>query len=98
MIGNKSIARFLGVWYAAVFGSVIMFGIHFLWPDVSAAVLLLVSGAGFVVFYFVGRWIAVRTELNKKLPTSGKELKRRTKAFYEWLDSQGPQSPGDNRR
>jgi hypothetical protein len=44
-----------------------MFGIHVLWPDVSTAVLLLVSGAGFVAFYFVGRWIAIRTELNKKL-------------------------------
>jgi hypothetical protein len=88
MIGKKSIARIAGVLYAAVFGSLITFGIYAHWSNVSIALLVPLAAVVFVAFYFVGRWIEVRSELNKKLPTSGKELRRRTKEFYDSLDSQ----------
>jgi hypothetical protein len=51
--------------------------------------LVLLSAAFFVAFYFVGLWVHVRNEQNKKLPTNSKELRRRTKEFYDSLDSQG---------
>jgi len=93
MISKKSVGHLTGVCYAAVFGALIIGGIHNYWPDMSTAVLLLLSGALLVSFYFAGRWIAVREEENKKLPTSSRELKKQKKEFYDWLDSQGrPQS------
>ena len=92
MIGKKSIGRLLGACYAAVFGTLIMGGIYNYSPHMSVGVLLPLSGVVFVGSYFGGRWIAIRNEENKKI-TSSKELRRRTKEFYDWLDSQGrPQS------
>jgi hypothetical protein len=55
----------------------------------SLRVLVLLSGAVFVALYFAGKWIGVRSEQNKKIPTSSKELRRRTKEFYDRLASQG---------
>jgi len=89
MIDKKTIGTLLGVCYAAVFGAIVTVGIHGYWPHMSVGVLLLSSAALFVGFYFTGRWIAVRNEQNKKLTTSVKELRRRSKEFYDWLDSQG---------
>jgi hypothetical protein len=89
MIDKKTIGTLLGVCYAAVFGAIVTVGIHGYWPHMSVGVLLLSSVALFVGFYFTGRWIAVRNEQNKKLTTSVKELRRRSKEFYDWLDSQG---------
>lgn len=90
MIAKKSIGPIFGVFIAAVYGTLITVGAHDYLPDMSTWVLLLLSGALCVALYFVGRWIAVRSELNKKLPTSSKELRKRRKRFYDWLDSQGP--------
>jgi hypothetical protein len=91
MISRKSMGPLLGVCYVAVYGALILGGLD--WHQMSRGTLLLLSSAVFVALYFAGRWIAVRSELNKKLPTSSKELRRRTKAFYDWLGSQGrPQS------
>lgn len=90
MISKKSIGSLLGACYAAVFGTIITVGIHSYWPHMGVGVLLLLSGVAFVASYFGGRWIAIRNEENKKLPTSSKELRRRTKDFYDSLDSQGP--------
>ena len=93
MMSKKSIGPLLGLCYAAVFGTFVTIGIHDYLPDLSTRVFVLLSFAGFVAFYFAGLWIHVRDEQNKKLPTDSKELRRRTKRFYEWLDSQGrPQS------
>jgi hypothetical protein len=91
MIGEKSLNRTYALCFAAVFGALTVGGFNR--PDMSRRVLLLLSGPVFVAFYFVGRWIAVRDELNKKLPTSSKELRRKTEEFYDWLDSQGRPQP-----
>jgi hypothetical protein len=93
MISKKSVGHLTGVCYAAVFGALIIGGIRNNWPDMSIAVLLSLSAALLVAFYFAGRWIAVREEENKNLPTSSRELKKQRKEFYDWLDSHGrPQS------
>jgi hypothetical protein len=93
MIGKKSIGRLIGACYAAVFGTFIMVGIHDYLPDMSIGVFRLLSSAVFAAFYFAGRWIAVRKEQDKKLPTSSKELRGKTKEFYDWLDSRTPSIP-----
>jgi uncharacterized iron-regulated membrane protein len=93
MIAKRSIGPFLGACYAAVFGTFMMVGLHSYWPDMSIWVLVLLSAGFFVAFYFAGLWVHVRNEQNKKLPTNSRELRRKTKEFYDWLDSQGgPQS------
>lgn len=90
MIDKKYQGPFLGICYAIVFGSFAMIGLHDYWPNLSIRALLLRSSVGFLAFYFAGRWVAVKSEMNRKLPTSSKELRRRTKQFYNWLASQGP--------
>jgi len=89
MIGKESIGPLLGICYAAVFGTLFMVGLHGFWPDVSIWILVPLSAVFFVAFYVAGQWIHVRNEQNKKLPTSSKELRRRTKEFYDSLDSEG---------
>jgi hypothetical protein len=89
MIAKKSIGHLLGVCYGAVFATSTMAGLHSYWPNMGVWLLVLLSAAFFVAFYFAGLWVHVRNEQNKKLPTNSKELRRRTKEFYESLDSQG---------
>jgi len=93
MIAKNNLGHLLGVCYGAVFATFVMAGLHSYWPDMSVWVLVLLSAAFFVAFYFAGLWVHVRNEQNKKLPINSKELRRRTKEFYDRLDSQGgPQS------
>jgi cytochrome c biogenesis protein ResB len=89
MIGKKSVGNLVGAWYAAIYGALIMMVIYAYWPSMSIAVFLLLSSAVCIAVYWAGRWIQARKELNKKLPMSSKELRRRKKEFYERLDSQG---------
>jgi hypothetical protein len=53
------------------------------------ALLIISTFAG--GFYLVGTWVMVDrpAELKKKIPISSKELRRRTKLFYDWLARQG---------
>jgi hypothetical protein len=96
MMGKKSIAVIVGVCTAAIYGSLVLVGIKDHWPKMSLRVLVLLSGAVFVALYFAGKWIGVRSEQNKKLPTSSKELRRRTKEFYDRLASQVGLTRDDN--
>ena len=89
MIAKKSIGPLLGVCSAAVYGTFMMVGLHSYWPDMSIWILVLLSAAFLVAFYFAGLWVHVRNEQNKKLPTNSTELRRRTKEFYDRLNSQG---------
>jgi ABC-type uncharacterized transport system permease subunit len=93
MIAKKGIGPLLGACYGAVFGVLMIAVLHSYRPDMSVWKLVLLLAAFFVAFYFVGLWVHVRNEQNKKLPTSSKELRRRTKEFYDWLASQGRAHP-----
>jgi uncharacterized membrane protein len=93
MIARNSLGHLLGMCYGAVFATLMMGGLYSYWPDMSIWVLVLLSTAFFVAFYFAGLWVHVRNEQNKKLPTNSKELRRRTKEFYDRLDSQGGPQP-----
>jgi hypothetical protein len=43
------------------------------------------------IFYRIGIWVVVDrpTELRKRIPISGNELRETRKEFYDWLASQG---------
>ena len=66
---------------AAMYGTLIVVAVHDYWPSMSIVALLLLSVALYIALCFAGRWIAVRNELNKKLPASSEELRRGKKAF-----------------
>ena len=89
MIGKKASSVLTGVLYSLFFGSLFSAFAYYTWPQSPIAVKLLVSGVIALAFYIVGVWVSVRQEQNKKIPTPSHELRRRKKAFYDWLDSQG---------
>ena len=47
MVAKKSIGPLLGVCYGAVFGTLMIAGLHSYWPDMSVWVLALLSSAFF---------------------------------------------------
>jgi len=51
MVAKKSIGPLLGVCYGAVFGTLMMAGLHSYWPDMSVWVLILLSSAFFRVLF-----------------------------------------------
>lgn len=89
MIGKKNIGRIFAVCLAATYGGLIMAGAPLAWSkgNLGLYLFLLIVLCGLI--YFVGKWIGARGELNRKIPISSKEFRRRSKAFYNWLDSRG---------
>lgn len=61
---------------------------YIFWPRIGMVGMAVVYALGWFAFYRISLWAQDREDANKKL-ISGKDLRRRTKAFYEWLDSQG---------
>ncbi|HXM21751.1 MAG TPA: hypothetical protein VN948_10855 [Terriglobales bacterium] len=90
MIDKKSTGRFFGVILAATFGSLIAETIR-LWLGLHLAATLLVFIGLWIGFYFTGTWTIIDrpAELDRKFPISSKELRRRKKEFYDWVDSLG---------
>jgi Flp pilus assembly protein protease CpaA len=62
-----------------------------IWTGLHTALTLFIFACLWTGFYFAGIWAATDrpAELDKKFPTSSRELQKRKKAFYDWLDSQG---------
>lgn len=89
MIGKKASAALTGALYSLFFGVLFSAFIFGSWPQLPILVKLLISGVLAFAFYFLGVWIFVRNEQNKEIPTPSHELRRRKKAFYDWLDSRG---------
>jgi hypothetical protein len=90
MIGKRNIGRFYGVLLATMYATLvtgIIYGLSR--PPLGWVFVLFV--ALWIGFYFAGVWAAVDrpAELNRKLPLSSKELRRRKKEFYDWL-ARGP--------
>jgi hypothetical protein len=89
MIGNKSGARITGILYSLMFGTTCGALAYELSPQFHPVVKYLIIGVFVIAFYCVGVWAFTRIESNKKLPTPSRELRKRNKEFYDWLDSQG---------
>jgi 1,4-dihydroxy-2-naphthoate octaprenyltransferase len=87
MMGRKRSEQIFGALFATTYAALITGGLS---HQLRIATLLSVFAASWIVIYFVGVWIERRREdLDKKIPVSGKELRRRRKQFYDWLASQG---------
>jgi hypothetical protein len=91
MITNKkNIGRALGILLATIYAGLITAAVH-TWTGLHTAPTLLVFAGLWIGFYFAGIWAATDrpAELDKRFPISSKELRRRKKTFYDWLNSQG---------
>ena len=90
MINKKNTGRAFGVLLAIMYGSLTTATLHRFWPALRGLTWLIFAGLC-VGIYFAGYWVLVDrpAELNRKFPISGKELRRRKREFYDWLDSLG---------
>jgi len=86
MVGTKAIGLAYAVLLATVFACLIAGGLSSSLP-ISIRVTIFVGL--WIAIFFCGLWIHERGEANKRIPVSSRELRRRTKAFYDWLASQG---------
>jgi len=89
MIGRRSAIYLTGLLYGLFFGSIFSAVALQVFPHSHPVLKCLIIGVFLVSFYFVGAWVSIRNELNKRIPTLSHELRRRKKEFYDWLDSQG---------
>jgi len=91
MIKKKNSGRFFGVLLATMYASLIVISLRHVWPELHIALSCLVFVILWIGFYLAGLWVIVDrpAELNRKFPISSHELRRRRKAFYDWLDSRG---------
>jgi hypothetical protein len=88
---KKTIGRVWGVLFAIPFGSLVAITTRHVWPGLNISLILLLFVVLCVGFYFTGVWMMVDhpAELHRKFPISSKELRRRRKEFYDWVDSLG---------
>jgi len=89
MVEKKNIGRFYGVCLATIYATLITVMARGVWHGLHIALTLLLFISLWAGFYFAGVWASTerRAELNKILPISSKELRRRKKALYDWLAS-----------
>ena len=60
------------------------------YPDLPHSLVLLIYGLSAIFLTVAWRLLFERpSELDKQIPISSKELRRRKKTFYDWLNSQG---------
>jgi len=91
MMNKSTYARAYGLVLATMFAILVTGLVYGVWPQLHAALLLvmcMILGAG---FYILGLWIMSYRieELKRKLPISGAERRRKNKQFYDSLRSQG---------
>jgi hypothetical protein len=94
MFGKKNIGRFTGVLTASVYTALISGTVYGFFHRLRLGFLVLIFIALWGGFYLAGNWAAVErsAELERKFPTSSKDLRAKRKAFYDWLASQGRRS------
>jgi hypothetical protein len=87
MMNTASAGRIL---VAAVTVIIVVVCAPALWVKLGVIRALLIISTFAGGFYLVATWVMVDrpVELKKKIPISGKELRRRQKIFYDWLASQ----------
>jgi hypothetical protein len=87
MFSKNTSGRLYGACLAVVYVCLVVAAVNGLWSRIGAwptAILLLALGLG---FYLAGVWAFLDrpVELDRKIPVSSKELRRRKKEFYDWL-------------
>jgi len=98
VFGKDNIGRLSGVVLATTCATLVAVIAYGIWPELRAASLLLVWIGFWIAFYATGVWASIvrPAELAKKIPVSSKELRRRTKNFYDQLA--GERSAKNSRR
>jgi predicted PurR-regulated permease PerM len=88
---KKTTGRVWGIVLATMFAPTITAILHNLRPELPIALTFLTFVCLWIGFYFTGIWMLVErpAELDRKFPISSKELRRRKKEFYDWVDSLG---------
>jgi hypothetical protein len=84
MMNKSTTSRVYGIFLATPFSIAITFAICRLWPGIQTPLVLLIFIGLWVGCFITGVWI-----MNRSLPISGAERRRRNKQFYDWLRSQG---------
>ena len=85
--GKPRVQR-IGAWlYALAFAVLTIVAFGGLYPHFRARALLVAFFALWILFSFVWRWVFFERgpELDKKIPLSSKELRRRKKAYFDDL-------------
>jgi hypothetical protein len=91
-IGWRRRIRLFGNWiYSLASASLVMLATSPLYAALRIRSVLLIFIGLCVAFYFVWNWVLYErpAELEKKLPISSKEFRRRKKELYDWLAAQG---------
>ena len=90
MLNKKNYGRAFGVCLATIYASMIAGTVYETWPGYAWLVWLIFICL-FIGFYCAGFWALVdrQAELDRKFPISSKELRRRKKELYDWLDTLG---------
>ena len=91
MLAKKNFGRVYGASLATIYSTLITGTVYGLLGGLRFGLVLLIFVGLWIGIYFAGFWSAVDrpAELNRKFPISSNELRRRRKAFYDWLGSQG---------
>ncbi len=92
MLSKEAQGRTYGALLATIYSGMITVAVH-LWFGLHLWSAFSIFIALWIGFYLTGMWVVAERspELDKKILISSKELRRRKKEFYEWLDSQGKQ-------
>ena len=91
MFSRHTVSRLYGICLAVAYVCLVAVAFNGLWHRIGTwltAILLIVLGVG---FYFAGVWASLDrpAELQRKMPITSKELRRRKNEFYDWLAKQG---------
>jgi hypothetical protein len=91
MLNKKNIGRACEVSLATIYATLIAETIYDICPGMHVWLVWLIFICLFMGLYCAGFWALVDrpAELDRKFPTSSKELRRRKKELYDWLDSLG---------
>lgn len=92
VFNTKNIGRAYGASLALIYATLVTLAVWGFWHTMPAMVGLLLFIGLSIGFYLAGIWVFTERipELNRKLPISSTEVRRRRKEFFEWLNSQGP--------
>jgi hypothetical protein len=88
MLNKKNIGRAFGVSLATIYATLIAETIYDICPGMHVLPGRVDIHLPFIGLYGAGFWALVDrpVELDRKFPTSSKELRRRKKELNDWLD------------
>ena len=82
------LVRITSVLFSLAYAGFSILFLHHFWHSIEMIPGVLIFLILLIGFYKAGVWMFIDRpiELNKKFPITGDEVRRRQKAFYDWLD------------